>query len=146
VEDFVGAKFYCLRALAGDNQRIGIREKTLEFSIVLSILYDTIRYDTRCYFNVRSKADISQLNLPHGTEELYPYKDNKRTLQTHLTSRNSNAKNSTNSFPLAVGIAIFYCHKSYVLCTVCCVLVTIHVHCCFFYYMNYAFKRVYATL
>ena len=29
---------------------------------------DTIRYDTRCYFNVRSKADISQLNLPHGTD------------------------------------------------------------------------------
>jgi len=23
------------------------------------------RYDTRCYFNVRSKADMSQLNLPH---------------------------------------------------------------------------------
>jgi len=30
--------------------------------------YDTIRYDTRCYFNVRSKADISQLNLLHGTD------------------------------------------------------------------------------
>ena len=30
--------------------------------------YHTIRYDTRCYFNVRSKADISQLNLPHGTD------------------------------------------------------------------------------
>jgi len=28
----------------------------------------TIRYDTRCYFNVRSKANISQLNLPHGTD------------------------------------------------------------------------------
>jgi len=27
---------------------------------------DTIRYDTRCYFNVRSKADISPLNLPTG--------------------------------------------------------------------------------
>ena len=27
----------------------------------------TIRYDTRCYFNARSKADMSQLNLPHGT-------------------------------------------------------------------------------
>jgi len=27
---------------------------------------ETIRYDTRCYFNVRSKADTSQLNLPHG--------------------------------------------------------------------------------
>ena len=24
------------------------------------------RYDTGCYFNVRSKADMSQLNLPHG--------------------------------------------------------------------------------
>jgi len=27
-----------------------------------------VRYDTRCYFSVRSKADISQLNLPHGTD------------------------------------------------------------------------------
>jgi len=26
-----------------------------------------VRYDTRCHFNVRSKADISQLNLPHGS-------------------------------------------------------------------------------
>ena len=25
-----------------------------------------LRYDARCYFNVRSKADMSQLNLPHG--------------------------------------------------------------------------------
>jgi len=25
-----------------------------------------IRYDTRCYFNVRSKADMNRLNLPHG--------------------------------------------------------------------------------
>ena len=33
-----------------------------------TIRYDTIRYDTRCYFNVRSKADISLLNLPHGTD------------------------------------------------------------------------------
>ena len=40
------------------------------------ILYTAIRkwplafccYDTRYYFNVRSKADISQLNLPHGTD------------------------------------------------------------------------------
>ena len=27
-----------------------------------------VRYDTIRYFNVRSKADISQLNLPHGTD------------------------------------------------------------------------------
>jgi len=32
---------------------------------------DTIRYDTIRYemlFNVRSKANMSQLNLPHGTD------------------------------------------------------------------------------
>ena len=29
---------------------------------------DTMRYDTRYYFNERSKADMSQLNLPHGSE------------------------------------------------------------------------------
>ena len=29
-----------------------------------------VRYDTRCYFNVRSKADISQLNLPHDWKYL----------------------------------------------------------------------------
>jgi len=27
------------------------------------------RYDTRCHFNVRSKADMRQLNLPHGTKD-----------------------------------------------------------------------------
>ena len=34
----------------------------------LALIHDTIRYDTRCYFNVRSKANMSQLNLPHGTD------------------------------------------------------------------------------
>ena len=28
----------------------------------------TMRYDTRCYFNVRSKADMNRLNLPHGDD------------------------------------------------------------------------------
>jgi len=27
-----------------------------------------IGYDTRCYINVRSKANMSQLNLPHGAD------------------------------------------------------------------------------
>ena len=36
---------------------------------LLSVAVATIRHDTRCYFNVRSKADISQLNLPHGTDK-----------------------------------------------------------------------------
>jgi len=30
--------------------------------------YRTIRYDTRCYFDVRSKADMNRLNLPHGDD------------------------------------------------------------------------------
>jgi len=31
----------------------------------IGLRYKYVRYDTRCYFNVRSKADISQLNLPY---------------------------------------------------------------------------------
>jgi len=39
MQDYVGAKFYCLHALADGNQRIRITEKTLEFfSAVLSTL------------------------------------------------------------------------------------------------------------
>jgi len=39
-----------------------------KLSLDMELQYDTIRYDTRCYFNVRSKANMSQLNLPHGTD------------------------------------------------------------------------------
>jgi len=43
-EDFVGTKFYCPHALADGNQRIRIREKTLEFSsTVLSTLSPNLR-------------------------------------------------------------------------------------------------------
>jgi len=38
MEDFVGAKFYCPHALADGDQRIRIKEKTLEFSAVLYTL------------------------------------------------------------------------------------------------------------
>ena len=37
----------------------------------------TIRYDTRCYFNVRSIADMSQLNLPYGTDNYKSVKTGK---------------------------------------------------------------------
>jgi len=35
-----------------------------------AIRYDTIRYDTGCYFNVRSKAELisSALSTVHGTK------------------------------------------------------------------------------
>ena len=38
-------------------------------SIMNVCFHISVRYDTRCYFNVRSKADISQLNLPHGKSD-----------------------------------------------------------------------------
>ena len=36
--------------------------------MTLNMFQLTIRYDTRCYFNVRSKADTSQLNLQYGND------------------------------------------------------------------------------
>jgi len=36
----------------------------VKVSDLITVRHD-IRYDTKCYFNVRSKADMSQLNLPH---------------------------------------------------------------------------------
>jgi len=33
-------------------------------------LQNPIRYDTRCYFNVRSKADMSEIDLLHGNQQL----------------------------------------------------------------------------
>jgi len=41
------------------------------FSLIISLIRPHLWppcYDTRCYFNVRSKANMSQLNLPHGTD------------------------------------------------------------------------------
>ena len=40
---------------------------------LFKVRYDTIRYDTRCYVNVRSKADISQLKAKfHYTGPIGP--------------------------------------------------------------------------
>jgi len=40
---------------------------TSSFQIVLNRQHRCCcRYDTRCYFIVRSKADMSRLNLPHA--------------------------------------------------------------------------------
>jgi len=46
----------------------GYRLRRPKLTPVSLISMDTIRYDTRCCFSVRSKADMSQLNLPHGTD------------------------------------------------------------------------------
>jgi len=58
-----GAKFYCPHALADGNQRIRIREKTLEFSTV-SYIHTYIFY----------------LSNPEHTHTISTYKNNKRSL------------------------------------------------------------------
>jgi len=40
----------------------------IHFDQIQLILNDTIQYDTRCYFNVHSKVDMSQLNLLHRND------------------------------------------------------------------------------
>jgi len=39
---------------------------TLAVRYIMTFVSSALRYDTRCYFNLCSKADMSQLNLPHG--------------------------------------------------------------------------------
>ena len=52
--------------------------------IVTAGRHDTIRYDTRCYFNVRSKANMSQLNLPHGNRQLKNVKTEKTKIRKQI--------------------------------------------------------------
>jgi len=40
--------------------------------------FSSLRYDSRSYFNVRSKADTSHLNLPRGTKKEKSKKKKKR--------------------------------------------------------------------
>ena len=40
-----------------------------------------IRHEKRCYFNVRSKANMSQLNLPHGNRQLKSVKTEEKKLK-----------------------------------------------------------------
>jgi len=54
-------------------------------------------YDTRCYFNVRSKADISQLNLPHGWKQILwkytglDWSDSTACLRIHTKQQQCNS-------------------------------------------------------
>jgi len=48
-----------------------------------------VRYDTRCYFNLRSKADLSQFNLPHGTNLKSEKRKNQKGKKTDMLTSNS---------------------------------------------------------
>jgi len=55
---------YCLNCTHVNYTRLLARL----YTTLKLVFHYQIRYDTRCYFNVRSKANMSQLNLPHGTD------------------------------------------------------------------------------
>ena len=57
--------------------------------VVVVTSFNTIPYDTRCCFNVRLKADNSQLNLPHGT-----VLNRKKTKKKKMDMLRSNSKQS----------------------------------------------------
>ena len=58
----------CLVSYVGSTNKDISLKLYCNLSTSADTLLFTIRYDTRCYFNARSKADTSQLNLPHGTD------------------------------------------------------------------------------
>ena len=69
---------------------VPIPHKTVTVSVNSQHMASMIRYDTRCYFNVRSKADISQLNLPHGTDNYKSVKREKlKSKKTDMLRRNT---------------------------------------------------------
>jgi len=59
------------RTTMQNNCTYGSPLKHTNIKITMNIITqagNTIRYDTRCYINVRSKANMSQLNLPQATD------------------------------------------------------------------------------
>jgi len=69
-----------------------------------------IRCDTRSYFNVRSKANISQLNLPYGTklkkwksEKLKKSKNGERCLEVSVNNQENLWSQSRRRKKVTVG-------------------------------------------
>jgi len=61
----------CEVALRKQEQQQGESFMLLFFVVIKSSLAfaaTLLRYDTRCYINVRSKANMGRLNLPHGAD------------------------------------------------------------------------------
>ena len=55
-----------VKVITGSSRRGG--EKSVLFFSAVDAGVRNLLYDTRCYFNVRSKVDMSQLNLPQGND------------------------------------------------------------------------------
>ena len=57
----------------------------------------TIRHDTRCYFNVRSKADMSQIKLQHETTTNSGEQEDKKVKTDMLRSIGKQSGESVES-------------------------------------------------
>jgi len=93
-----------LSGLLGFTQNQSTKRLTISHAATVDDVTSTfdLRYDTRCYFSVRSKADMSQLNLPHGN---YTSHDIILTnIITHCSSQHNTTKQkncySTITIPL----------------------------------------------
>jgi len=85
------------KAERGHNEDIGYRQRyhwtpanpmaNVFWDMWLVCQLKDLRYDTRCYFNVRSKANMSQLNLPHGTVELKSVKTEKLKVENRYAQK-----------------------------------------------------------
>jgi len=56
------------RPLCGFHNELCPHDHTGNCIVQVCLHFILLRYDTRCYFDVRSKAEISQLNLPRGSK------------------------------------------------------------------------------
>ena len=85
-----------------------------ETEVYLLNLKNDIRYDMRCYFNVYSKANMSQFNLPHGninttfTTCIWPRITN---LEVFTSGKNS-IKTVHSSTPSLLNIPLRYYNQS----------------------------------
>ena len=59
---------------------------------------NTIQNDTRCYFNVRSKADMTQLNLPHGNANTLSLNFYRRPDAVLTPSQQCQSTHGSNNF------------------------------------------------
>ena len=75
------------RSIPSKTVVLGPKDREYITSLIKSLLKQC---NTRCYLNVRSKATMSQLNLPHGTDNQKVFKKQKKTKsRKHVTVNGS---------------------------------------------------------
>jgi len=99
LEDFVGAEFCCLHALADSNQCIWIREKMLEFaSTVLSTLSPYLKVKQSIRRGNKTMLTMVQCNCCLFSSQRYSNKQtNKPTNQPTENPKNKESVNNSTT-------------------------------------------------